>query len=92
MKPMEVIEKIELDKSKIKSNGKYYVYEIADSDEFSHLYNLFDDSNEFEEDVDSQDINLFTNTMVFIDNDGETDCTLEADFEEDTYKLVLTEI
>ena len=83
MKPTEVIEHLELDKNKIKTDGNKYIYTIANSDEYSHLFNFLDNDDSFEEDLDSQDINLFTNTVVYIDVDGETECTLNADFEND---------
>ena len=74
------------------TDGKRRVYEIPDSDEFSHIASSFDRSNKFEEDLDSQDINLFTNKIVYIDIDGEVECTLFANFEKDEYSLTIEDI
>ena len=86
----EVIKELGLNNSDFQtSDDKIYVYQIPDSDSFSRLFNLLDSDEKFEEDLDSQDINLFTNTVVFIDGDGEVECTLFADFTKDTYTLTL---
>lgn len=89
MKPTEVIEHLGLPQNEIKTDGNKYIYTIPDSDSYSHLFNQIDNDDAFEEDLDSQDINLFTNTVVYIDVDGETECTLNADFENDKYQLRL---
>ena len=88
----DVIEILGLSNNDFKTNGKMYIYEIENSDAFSHFVNLLDESDEFEEDLDAQDINLFGNTLVFIDEMGEIECTLTADFENDEYILEITEV
>lgn len=93
MKVTDVIKEINLTNGDFKTaDNKSYVYNISGSDEFANLFNVFDSDDRFEEDLDSQDINLFTNKIVFIDKDGETECELSANFEKDVYKLTLTEI
>ena len=92
MKPAEVIEHLGLPKNRIKTDGNKYVYTLVDSDDYSHLLNEVDNDDAFEEDLDSQDINLFTNTIVYIDSEGETECTFLADFENDEYSLRLVAV
>ena len=88
----DIIEMLELTKSDFKSDGKRYVYTIPNSDDFSHIFNVFDNNNKFEEDLDEQEINLFTNKIAFIDNTGTYECTLFADFENDEYSLEIEEV
>lgn len=88
----DVIELLGLSNSDFKTDGKQYIHEIEDSDAFAHLFNLFDSSEQFEEDLDAQDINLLSNTVVFIDETGNVECTLFADFENDEYTLQLAEV
>lgn len=88
----ELISILGLSNSDFKTDGKRYIHEIEDSDTFSHLVNTLDDDDRFEEDLDAQDINLFGNTIAFIDDVGELECTLVADFENDKYTLEIVEV
>lgn len=88
----EVISIMGLSESDFQEKGKKHIHQLADSDAFSHLFNLLDDDDRFDEDLDAQDINLFTNTVVFIDEEGETECTLVADFENDKYTVTVEEV
>ncbi len=88
----EAINILGLSNSDFKTDGKRYIHTIKDSDMFSHFFNLLDNDEGFEEDLDAQQIDLFTNNIVFVDNDGEIECDLTADFENDVYTLVLTEV
>lgn len=83
---------MDLSESDFQKKGDKYIHDLGDSDTFSHLFNLLDEDDRFEEDLDAQDINLFSNTVVFIDDEGEIECTLTADFENDEYTLVIEEV
>ena len=89
----QVVDRLGFKKHDFKTaDHKVFNHELTDSDEFSHNFNVLDNDEEFTEDLDSQDINLFTNTIVFIDDDGEVEVKLTADFEKDVYNLTITEV
>lgn len=88
----DIIKVLGLKNSDFKTNGKNYIYNITDSDAFSHFFNLLDNDDRFEEDLDLQDINLFTNNIVFLEDTGKFEITMVADFEHDIYTLTITEV
>lgn len=92
MEVKEIIAELGFQPSDFESDGKIYVYRIPNSNQFSQLYGLLDDSDVFEEDLDAQDINLFMNKLAFVDVDGEVEIDLIADFNKDEYTLTLTEV
>lgn len=88
----DVISVLELSEDDFKEKGKKYICELPDSDTFSHLFNIIDDDDRFEEDLDAQDINLFGNTIVFVDELGQVECTFVADFTNDKYTITIEEV
>ncbi|MBO7696645.1 MAG: hypothetical protein J6T10_28795 [Methanobrevibacter sp.] len=66
-----------------------YVVDIYDSDDFGRIYSLLDNNNSVEELDDSSLLNQHSANISYLYDDYQL--TLIADFDEDLYKLVVTE-
>lgn len=66
-----------------------YVIDIYDSDDFGRIYSLLDNNNNVEELDDSSLLNQHSANISYLYDDYQL--TLIADFDEDLYKLVVTE-
>ena len=67
-----------------------YVIDLENSDEFNNVYGKLDKSNLVEENEDASVVNLdVTNIIYFCDNFA---INLIADFTQDEYKIVVTEV
>ena len=82
-----------LKKLGIKEPGEYtkngaYVVDIRDYDEYSKYYSLLEKSD-LEEVQDTAQITIHTTNVTFASDDYQI--VLQADLDEDMYKLVVTE-
>ncbi len=66
-----------------------YVVDIYDSDDFGRVYSLLDNNKNVEELDDSSLLNQHSANISYLYDDYQL--TLIADFDEDLYKLVVTE-
>lgn len=66
-----------------------YVIDIYDSDDFGRIYSLLDNNKNVEELDDSSLLNQHSANISYLYDDYQL--TLVADFDEDLYKLVVTE-
>lgn len=66
-----------------------YIVDIYDSDDFGRIYSLLDNNKDVEELADSSSINMHNANVTYIYDDYQL--ALIADFDEDLYKLVITE-
>lgn len=73
-----------------RSTDNDYVIDLEDSDHFNKIFSKLDKSDLLEENEDSSVVNLEITNILYI-ADGFT-LNLIADFEQDIYKLVITEI
>lgn len=67
-----------------------YVIDLDDSDHFNRIFSKLDKSDLLEENEDSSVVNLEVTNILYM-ADGFT-LNLIADFEQDIYKLVVTEV
>lgn len=74
-----------------KSDDGNYVIDILDSDEYARYYSKLDRSDLVEEDEDSSQMSLDSSSIQYLSNDDKYTLTLLADFEGDTYSLVIRE-
>lgn len=72
------------------SKSNSYIIDIDDSDYYGKIYSILDKSDEVEEDEDSSMITIHNSNIVFRSDDYQL--TLVADFDQDTYKLVVVNI
>lgn len=77
----------------IKETGEYtkngaYVVDIKDYDDYSKFYSLLEKSD-LEEVQDTAQITFHTTNVTFVSDDYQI--VLQADLDEDMYKLVVTE-
>lgn len=66
-----------------------YVVDIYDSDDFGRIYSLLDNNKNVEELNDNSLLNQHSANISYLYDDYQL--TLIADFDEDLYKLVVTE-
>jgi hypothetical protein len=72
------------------TSNNNYVIDLDDSDHFNRLFSKLDKSDLVEENEDSSVVNLEVTNILYL-ADGFS-LNLIADFEQDTYKLVVTEL
>ena len=72
------------------SNDGNYIIDFEDSDQFNKAFGKLQKSDLVEENEDSSVINLNVSNVLYI-SDGFS-LNLIADFEQDVYKLVVTEL
>ena len=70
-------------------NGNY-VIDLESSDDYNKTYSKLSKNDSLEEDGESSNIDLAKSTILFYSEDFELE--LIANFEEDTYNLVVTEL
>ena len=73
-----------------RSTNHDYVIDLEDSDHFNRIFSKLDKSDLLEENEDSSVVNLEITNILYV-TDGFT-LNLIADFEQDIYKLVVTEV
>lgn len=66
-----------------------FVVDIYDSDDFGRIYSLLDNNKDVEELSESSLLNQRSANVLYLYDDYQI--TLVADFDEDLYKLVVTE-
>jgi hypothetical protein len=66
-----------------------YIVDIYDSDDFGRIYSLLDNNRNVEELESSSLLNTHSANISYLYDDYQL--TLIADFDEDLYKLVITE-
>lgn len=66
-----------------------YVVDIVDFDEYSKIYSLLERSELIDEVMDTSQITIHTTNVTFANDDYQL--VLQADLDEDIYKLVVTE-
>lgn len=77
----------------ITAKGEYtkddiYVLDIRDFDEYGRYFSLLEKSDEVEEIQDTCQLTLHTTNITYSNNDYQI--VLQADLDEDIYKLVVT--
>lgn len=77
----------------ITAKGEYtkddvYVLDIRDFDEYGRYFSLLEKSDEVEEMQDTCQLTLHTTNIIYSNNDYQI--VLQADLDEDIYKLVVT--
>ena len=71
------------------SNGSY-VIDISDSDEFNKIFSKLDKSELIEENEDSSVVNVNVSNILYFSD--KFSLNLIADFKQDIYKLVVTDL
>lgn len=66
-----------------------YIIDIYDSDDFGRIYSLLDNNRDIEELESNSLLNTHSANISYLY--GDYQLTLIADFDEDLYKLVITE-
>jgi len=87
----ELLKKIGITEMPNKTDDGNFVIDILDSDEYAKYYSKLDRSDLVEEDDDSSQMSLDSSSIQYISNDDKYTLTLLADFEGDTYSLVIRE-
>ena len=72
------------------NNDKNYIIDIESSDEFNKIFSKLNNSDELEENEDSSVINLNVSNILYLSE--EYSLNLIADFNQDIYKLVVTDL
>lgn len=72
------------------SKDNNYVIDFENSEEFNRVFSRLDKSDLVEENDDSSVINLNVSNIMYVGD--EYSLNLIADFEQDSYKLVVTEL
>lgn len=85
----EFLNELGIDKEPILSTNGDYVIDISDSTEFGKYYSKLDNSDLVEENEESSTVTMDNVNSQFINDDYTI--TLIADFNEDTYKMVIRE-
>lgn len=71
-----------------KMQGKEYIIELDNSNDFSKLYNIIALNRDLERDEDSV---ATTKETKFVFTNGVYECKLEANYDKDYYKLTIGE-
>ena len=72
------------------SKEKNYVIDLEDSDHFNKVFSKLQKSDLVDENEDSSVVNLSVSNILFLADDYSLN--LIADFDQDVYKLVVTEL
>lgn len=72
------------------SSTNNYIIDLDDSDHYNRIFSKLDKSDLVEENEDSSVVNLEVTNILYL-ADGYS-LNLIADFDQDTYKLVVTEL
>ena len=86
----EILKKIGIEDAGYYSKEKNYVIDFETSQEFNKAFSRLDKSDLVEENDDSSVVNLNVSNILYIGQGYSFN--LIADFEQDLYKLVITEL
>jgi hypothetical protein len=86
----ELLKKIGITEEGEFTTSGNYVIDIADSDEFNKIFSKLDKSDLIEENEESSVINVDVSNVLYLSD--EFALNLIADFKQDLYKLVVTDI
>lgn len=86
----ELLNKIGITEEGHMSSGNNYIIDLEDSDHYNRIFSKLDKSDLVEENEDSSVVNLDVTNILYL-ADGYS-LNLIADFDQDTYKLVVTEL
>ena len=86
----DLLRKLGINEEGHRSTDNDYVIDLVDSDHFNKIFSKLDKSDLLDENEDSSVVNLEITNILYL-ADGFT-LNLIADFEQDIYKLVITEI
>ncbi len=86
----ELLKEIGITEEGHMSSGGNYIIDLDDSDHYNRIFSKLDKSDLVEENEDSSVVNLEVTNILYL-ADGYS-LNLIADFDQDTYKLVVTEL
>ena len=72
-----------------KMNGDKYIINLDNSDEFSRMYTVLDKYEDADLDPEEMIMSSSSSLMVYLTDDF--DITLKADFDKDTYQMIIEE-
>jgi len=72
-----------------KMNGDKYIIQLDNSDEFSRMYTVLDKYEGADLDPEGMVMSSSSSIMVYLTDDF--DITLKADFDRDTYQMIIEE-
>lgn len=87
----ELLKTLNITKIGSYSKNNNYIIDINDSNEFGRIYSTLDTNDELDESDDATNINEHTANIVY-KYENQFQLTLIADWDNDTYKLVIEEI
>ena len=85
----EFLRELNIFEKPVKSDDGNYVITIEDSDDYGRIYSKLDRSNLVQEDEDSSQVTIDGSSIQY--NSDKYRLTLLADFEGDTYSLVISD-
>lgn len=86
----DFMRRVGINKAGYYANDGSYVIDIDDSDEFGKMYSILDNSSELDDMTENSLLSVFTVSIQYISDDYQV--SLLQDFEEDSYKIVVTKI
>ena len=86
----DLLRKLGIMEEGTRTSNHNYVIDLEDSDHFNRIFSKLDKSDLVEENEDSSVVNLEVTNILYI-ADGFS-LNLIADFEQDTYKLVVSDV
>lgn len=86
----ELLRKIGITEAGYFSSNNNYVIDFDNSDEYNKAFSKLDRTDLVEENDDTSVINMSVSNIMYSNNDFSLN--LIADFDNDTYKLVVTEL
>lgn len=86
----DLLKRIGINKEGNYSKSGAYVIDIESSDEFGVIYTLLDKSDEIEELTDNGQVTEHTANIGYTSDDYLLN--LQADYDNDTYKLIVTKL
>ena len=86
----ELLKKIGITEVGYYSKEKNYVIDLEDSNHFNKVFSKLQKSDLVDENEDSSVVNLSVSNILFLSDDYSLN--LIADFDQDIYKLVVTEL
>lgn len=85
------IKNLNLNKSGHYENNKYII-DLSDSNEYSKMYTLLDNSSILSLDPESTQISESSSMLIYNDDDFKYDIKLSANYNQDEYKVIISEI
>lgn len=85
------IKNLNLNKSGHYENNKYII-DLSDSNEYSKMYTLLDNSSLVSLDPESTQISESSSMLIYNDDDLKFDIKLSANYNQDEYKIIISEI